>query len=237
MQNLLELYSNNMNIFIKEIRNFSRDNWWLYIIFFICISLIWYTNTGNIFEISVVFFLHFLWDIFMMMMGEYYANWEKRKGSISQILSVIVFTFIGIYAFIFNGKINYLMSQVMFWFTSIKVYFEDMKWVSYKILNYKTSLIIWCLMMWMYWYFNLVHTFAQVLQIIGFIAFSTALILNNEKHKYFWSLMAIFIIMTSSGIETYSSFLQANIKGIDISFTLLPLTVFVFYMKNIKKYL
>ena len=105
MLNSLLLYSNSMNIFLKEIRNFSRDNWWLYIIFFICISLIWYTNTGNIFEISVVFFLHFLWDIFMMMMGEYYANWEKRKGSISQILSVIVFTFIWIYAFIFNGKI------------------------------------------------------------------------------------------------------------------------------------
>lgn len=223
--------------FLKEIKIFSQDNWWIYIIFIICISIIWYTNTGNIFEISIVFLLHFLWDICMMMMWNYYSNNEKKKWSISQILSFVIFTTIWIYAFIFNGKINYLISQIMFWFTSIKVYLEDIKWITYKIFNYKTSIIIWLLTLWLYYYFHLVSTFGQFLQIVWFISFSIALILNNEKYKYFWSLLSIFIIMFASGVETYSSFLQSNIVGVDISFTLLPLTVFVFYLKNLKKYL
>lgn len=226
-----------MNILLKEVKNFSQDNWWIYIIFVICISLIWYTNTGNIFEITIVFFLHFLADICMMMMWSYYANGDKKNWSISQILSFVIFTIIWIYAFIFNGKINYLISQIMFWFTSIKVYLEDIKWITYKIFNYKTSIIIWLFTLGLYYYFHLISTFGQALQIVWFISFSTALILNNEKYKYFWSLLSIFIIMFASGIETYSSFLQSNIAGVDISFTLLPLTVFVFYLKNLKKYL
>jgi len=88
-----------------------------------------------------------------------------------------------------------------------------------------------------YYNFNLINTFWELLQIIWFISFSTVLILNNEKIKYFWSLVSVFVITLAWSIEIYNSFLISNIKGVDISYTLLPLTVFVFYLKNFKKYL
>lgn len=140
------------NLLLQEIKVFSRENWWIYIIFFICISIIYYTNTGNIFEITIVFFL-------------------------------------------------------------------------------------WLIILWFYFYFDFINSFGQFLQLIWFTIFASFLSINDEKIKYFWSLVGIFLIFLSSGLETYSSFLISNIKWIDISYTLLPLTVFVFYFKNIKKYL
>ncbi len=225
-----------MSRFFQEIKKFSVENGRIYIIFFICIFIIWYTNTGNIFEITIVFFLHFLGDIFMMMMWDYYAQNDKKKWGIYQILSMATFTIISIYAFIFNGKLNYLISQIVFWMSSLKAYF-DIKKSNQKIFNYKTIFWLGILIIWGYMYFDIIHGFWAYLQIIWFILFAAFLSINDEKIKYFWSLVAIFFIFVSSGIETYNSFLIADIKGIDISFFLLPLTVFIFYFKNIKKYL
>lgn len=226
-----------MNILWQEIKNFSRENWWVYLIFFICIWFIYKTGTGNVLEISIVFFFHFMGDIFMMMMGEYYKLWDKRKWSISQGLSVIMFTIIGIYAYFYNGKINYLVSQIMFGFSSIKVYIEDVLWKKIAFFSQTTSLILGLITFWIYWYFDIVHTWNAWMQIVWFFSFANALILTNEKHRYFWSLFSISIIALSSWVETYLSYLAGNIKWIDISFTLLPLTVFVFYFKNITSYL
>jgi len=173
-------------------------------------------------------------------MWDYYSNNDKRKWSIFQVLSVLVFTIIWIYALIFNWKLNYIISQLMFGFTWLKAFFEDIKWVKkYRIFNYKTSIIIiiWLSILLIYYNFNLINTFWELLQIIWFISFSTVLILNNEKIKYFWSLVSVFVITLAWSIEIYNSFLISNIKGVDISYTLLPLTVFVFYLKNFKKYL
>lgn len=225
-----------MSRFFQEIKKFSVENGRIYIIFLICISIIYYTNTGNIFEITIVFFLHFLGDIFMMMMWDYYAQNDKKKWWIYQILSMATFTIISIYAFIFNGKLNYLISQIVFWMSSFKAYF-DIKKSNQKIFNYKTILWVGILIIWGYMYFDIIHGFWAYLQIIGFILFAAFLSINDEKIKYFWSLVAIFFIFVSSGVETYNSFLIADVKGIDISFFLLPLTVFIFYFKNIKKYL
>lgn len=225
-----------MNLLLQEIKKFSRENRWIYIIFLISVSIIWYTNTGNIFEISVIFFLHFLWDIFMMMMWDYYAKNEKKKWWIYQIFSMIVFSIISIYALIFNWKLNYIISQILFWLSSLKAYL-DIKNNPQKILNYKTIFLVWLIILWVYFYFELINSFGQFLQIIGFILFAWFLTINDEKIKYFWSLVWIFLIFLSSGLETYNSFLISNIKGIDVSYTLLPLTVFVFYLKNLKSYL
>lgn len=233
---MIYLLDMTMNKILQEIKKFSLENWWIYIIFIICIFIIWYTNTGNIFEISIIFFLHFLWDIFMMMMWDYYAQNNKKQWGIYQILSMSVFTLIAVYAFIFNGKINYLISQILFWMSSLKAYL-DMKESSQKILNYKMILCVGIMVIWGYIYFDMIHNFSQYLQIIWFTFFAAFLAIHDKKIQYFWSLGSIFLIFLSSGIETYYSFLLADIKWIDISFFLLPLTVFIFYLKNIKKYL
>lgn len=226
-----------MKEIINWIKKFSRKNWWIYIVFVFCLYFIFTTDSWNIVEILIIFTFHFLWDMFMMMMWDNYANNEKKKGSIYQILGLLVFCIISIYSLIFNWKINYIISQLMFWFTWLKVYFEDIFWKKYKIFSYKTSIILWLIILWNYYYFNLFNTFWEFLQMIWFISFSVFLIINNEKIKYFWSLVAIFLTTFAWWTEIYNSFLISNIKWIDISYTLLPLTVFISYLKNIKLYL
>ncbi|MDD5769947.1 MAG: hypothetical protein PHE25_03185 [Candidatus Gracilibacteria bacterium] len=222
-----------MNLLLKEIKLFSKSNWWVYIIFLICISIIWKTNTGNIFEITIIFLLHFLGDLFVMMMSDFYKNKDKRKGSIYQIFSGIIFNIIGIYALIFNAKPNYFISNIMFGFTSLKLYFEDIKQKKYKIFNYKNSIILGIFIFIIFLYFGLLDYIGNFIQLLGFILFAIALILDNEKTKYFLSILALFLQVLGGGLNIYNSFLLANIVGVDVSFTLLPLTVFIFYLKSL----
>lgn len=222
-----------MNLLLKEIKLFSKSNWWVYIIFLICISIIWKTNTWNIFEITIIFLLHFLWDLFVMMMSDFYKNKDKRKWSIYQIFSWIIFNIIWIYALIFNAKPNYFISNIMFWFTSLKLYFEDIKQKKYKIFNYKNSIILWIFIFIIFLYFGLLDYIWNFIQLLWFILFAIALILDNEKTKYFLSILALFLQVLWWWLNIYNSFLLANIVWVDVSFTLLPLTVFIFYLKSL----
>lgn len=226
-----------MNIFFSELKAFSKANWWVFIIFFICIWIIYKTNTWNIFEISIIFFLHFLWDLFVMMMWDYLKNAEKKKWAFYQILSSIIFNIIWFYAFIFNAKPNYLISNIMFFLVSLKHYFLDIKWKDIRFLNYKLSIIVWCFVLGVFYKLNFIANFWQLLQVLSFILFAIFLILDNQRVKYFWSLVSIWLMVLAWAWETYNSFLLSNVKWVDISYTLLPLTVFVFYLKNLKSYL
>lgn len=60
-----------MNVFVKECQKFSRENRWIYAIFFLCLTLIFFTNIGNIFEIVAVFIGR--GDTFMMSGGLFYT--------------------------------------------------------------------------------------------------------------------------------------------------------------------
>jgi len=74
----------------------------------------------------------------MMMMWDYYSNNDKRKWSIFQVLSVLVFTIIWIYALIFNWKLNYIISQLMFGFTWLKAFLKilsEWKNIGYLIIK------------------------------------------------------------------------------------------------------
>lgn len=228
---------NTINLFLKEVKNFSKQNWWIYIMFVLCLSIIYKTNTWNILEISIVFLMHFVWDIFSMMMWDFYINNENKKWTIFQLLSGFIFIIVAIYAFIFNWKVNYLLSQILFWFAGAKSYFYDIKWKKYKFFNYKVSIILWIILTLFVVYTNIINGFGQILQMISFVIFSTFLVVENPKSKYFWLLLWAFLMAIASWIEVYNSFLLWNIKWMDISYTLLPFTVFVFYFKSVKKYL
>jgi hypothetical protein len=60
-------------ILLKEIKIFAKSNWWIFVIFTLCLAIIYKTNTGNIFEISSVFVLHFSGDLAVMMMLYYFS--------------------------------------------------------------------------------------------------------------------------------------------------------------------
>lgn len=226
-----------MNLLLKEIKSFSKNNWWIYIIFILCIAIIGYTNTGNIFEITIVFFLHFLWDLFVMMMVYYFSTNELKKWLFFQCLQFLVFWLVGIYAGITSGKWHYLISHLWFLLPPIKGYFLLFKNKLLSFLNWKFSIGINIFVIFLDYHFGLFSHIPQIIQILWFSIFSIWLILESEKYKFFTSMLWIGFITLGSCIIVWESFHIGTIKGVDVSYALLPLTVFVFYLKNIKKYL
>lgn len=225
-----------MNLLLKELVIFSKSNWWIYIIFFLCIFIIWYTNTWNILEVSLVFIAHFLWDLFIMMMWSYYSIWEMKKWTFSQIWSYIVFWLIWLYAWITQWKWSYLIPQLSFLFPNIKWYFRDVKNKNINFLNWKLSFLVWIIVFWLFYYFWLINNIWNLVQVLWFVLFPLALMIDTNKNRYFLSLIWIFAIAFGSGYEFILSFLSWKVVWVDISYTLLPLTVFIFFLKDIKKY-
>jgi len=55
-------------IFISTIQKFIKENFWVFVVFFVCVGIIWRTNTGSLGEIIIVFVVQFLAQIFFMLL-------------------------------------------------------------------------------------------------------------------------------------------------------------------------
>lgn len=221
-----------MNILILEIKKFSKENWWIYIMFFICLFLIYKTDSWSLLEVSIIFAFHFLWDVFVMMMWDYYTKNENKKALKSQIWSFIIFGLIWIYAWITANKWSYLIPQLLFFWPIIKWFNPKFKWLDYKFLS-----LIWIIVFIFYYSIWLISNIWVFIQILWFILFPIALIIEKERIRYFLSLIWISFIFIWSAFFLYNWFMEKNIIWTDLSYTLLPLTVVIFYLKNLKKYL
>lgn len=230
---MLEIFK----ILLKEIKIFAKSNWWIFVIFALSLVMIYKTNTGNIFEISLVFCMHFFGDLFVMMMAYYFSVKNNNKRLIFQILQVFVFTSLWLYAWFSAWKWHYLFPQIVFILPAIKLYFLEIKGKNIDYLNWKLSFILNLLIIVVNYYLNLLTNIFSFIQIVWFVFFSIGLILINDKEKYLFSLVWIFFISLGWLNVVIDSFLISNIKWIDISYTLLPITVLVFYLKNLKKFI
>ena len=221
-----------MNVFFSEIKEFSRQNWWIYIIFLLCLFVIYKTDSWSILEVSLVFAFHFLWDIFVMMMWDYYAKNEDKKALKSQVWSFIIFGIIWIYAWLTSNKWSYLIPQLLFFWPIVKWFKPNIKW-----LNLNFMLFVWIIVLSWYFLLWLVPSYWVFIQIMWFIIFPISLILINEKLRYFWNLIWISFIFLGSAALLYDWFITKAVIWTDLSYSLLPLTVLVFYLNNLKKYL
>lgn len=221
-----------MNLFLKEIKTFSKQNWWIYIIFIICLFIIYKTGSWNLFEVSIIFFIHFLWDIYVMMMWNFHSKNENRKALLAQIWSFLIFWWIWIYAWLTAWKWSYLIPNLIFFWPIIKWFKPNLKW-----LNSYFMIVVWIFILILYYYLWLILNIAILIQILWFIIFPISLVLKSHKLKYFGSLLWIGFIFLGSTFLLYNWFIEKNINWIDLSFSLLPFTVFIYYIKLIKKYI
>ncbi len=224
------------NLLYKELKTFSKTNWWVYIIFILCLFLIWYTNKGNIYEVVLVFMFHFLWDLFIMMMGSYHARWDLKKSAFSQLWSYITFGVIWLYAWLTSWKWTYFIPQISFLLPNLRWFLKDIKGKTVNFLNWKLSLIVWIFVFLLYYALGLIWSLWEFIQILWFVIFPLSLMIDTKKVRYFLSLIGLFFITFGSGYEFTISFISWNVTWVDISYTLLPLTVFVFFLKDIKKF-
>ena len=234
-----------INLIIKELKQFIKNNWWIFIIFLVCLFFIWKTNYWNIYEVIILFIIQFAGDLCVMIMWDYYSkiNWKNKKQDLKHIkywlyaqsISFIIFCFIGLYAWFYREIWSYLLPQLLFIWPLIQWYLKLFN-IRFNI-NWKFLLFLWIILFYVYYYFWFIENIWVLIQVLWFIIFPISLILNNEKIKYFLSLIWIFFIFLGSLFLLSNWFLNHNISWVDVSYTFLSFTVFVFYLKNLKKYI
>jgi len=238
VRNFLFINKNMINILkllLKEIKIFSINNWWVYLIFIFCIVIIYITSSGNLIEIFWIFFLHFLADIFVMMMLYYFSIKDNIKWTIFQELQILFFTIIWIIWVFASWKYHYLLVQFAFWLSPIKNFFLNFKNKKLNFINYKLGIFINILLFIVLYFINTFTSISIFIQFLWFAFFSVGLILDDYKKQYYINFIWMFLIAFWSFLSLYFSFLVKDISWLDVSYFILPLTVLVFYIKNYKK--
>lgn len=229
---------------LKELKKFSYENYWIFIVFLLIIAFISYTNTGNIWEITALFFLNFLWNVFVMIMQYNYTHDQHKIGSLFHVLLTVVFTWLSLYWWVFNNEIQYLLWQLMYILAATKAFIFYNFHKNIKILNAGSfiflNLVIFILFIHYFEFFNnktLWEWYYAVLQWLGFAWVTTWLVSLNDSFRYYMSYIWAFLITVWSGISVYSSFQNQNVDWVALWFFLLTLIVVIYYTKLLPKYI
>ena len=219
---------------MSYILSFSRANIWIYIIFLVWLAVIGFSNKGNLFAISVIFFSHCAADIAMMMMGDLDGRGKHRDARIAQGVSFLIFTAIGIAAIITKGEWQYMLPQILYGMSAVYAYQRDRSKIEITPLRWgiflgATILIIGCM-----WYYQTFMSITSFLQAVGFLMMPTVLLFENTKERIFGLIITLGCIILGSFFACIWSWALGDISGYQISYFLLPLTVFVFFLKNFR---
>jgi hypothetical protein len=228
--------------FFTEVKNFSRDNWIIYVIYLLMLATILYddANKSSILEVVAITSIHFIADIFIMMMFSAYTRKELKQGTFFQIISMLLFLSVKLYTGMIGGGWHYLAADPIYILAAIKNYWKDVKKADLKAVNpiliiMLSLLIIGAVLipLGISSEGRIFSSSAQIVQTIGIFLFAVALsITNNEKHRYIVSIVALSLMVVGSAWETVNTFILGKISALALSYTLLPLTVLVYYVKN-----
>ena len=225
--------------FIKEVKAFSRTNWWVYIIYFILLGIILKVEQEKLPSVLMITSLHFVADIFIMMMFTAYSNNQKKQGTYYQVMSMLIFMSLKIYTGIVDHTWHYLAADPIYIFAAVKNYRIDVKKSDLKFVNYKTMsvlgifIILFLMVVSTRPSSSLTITPSEWVQTTGIFLFAIALSTTGNEHlRSELAIMALVAMVAGSAWETGSLLVNHKIVGLALSYFLLPLTVLVFYIRN-----
>ena len=234
-----------LNMFLAEVKRFSQNNWWVYIIYILLLIYIKiFTDSEHIRAVLLTTSLHFIADIFIMMMFSAYSRKEYSEGAYFQIISMLIFLSTKIYTGIFNKEWHYLTADLIYALAAIKNYRLDVKRINITQINLTTMSILSVFIIFIVFIIPLKESGGPVLfsyawqwvQIAGIFLFAIALsTTGNERLRYLLSVVALLAMISGSGWHIAESIVTNRINGIsglDLSYFLLPLTVLIFYIKR-----
>lgn len=221
---------------IKQFHQFSRENWWIYIIFTIAFLIIIYTGKGNLYEIIGIFLLNILWNVYMLLMQDSFKDEKFRTGAIFLLIWNVLYWILALYSFFVNNEPQYLLWQIGFQLAGIKTFLFFYHDKQLKYLSFKFMLILSIM---------LVFIGAQYLGISGYSFFQSiwfALTVVgisevSDLRRYFLIFLWVIVTAASSFAWLYINYLDGNIFGITISFAILSLSSSIFYLKILPNYI
>jgi len=241
--------------FISSLGVFFKTNWWIVIIYVIIIaSLIHFQPKKNIewslFDAILTSSIHFVADIFILMMITEYAENKRSSGSLFQLIAMILFTIAKLYSGIVESNWRYLFADLAFIVAGIKNYRSDVNQKSFVINNLgKFSLIcILCLFSFFWYIGNVEHGhelyeisiieyignhYTDLITIVGLLLFAAGLFeSNNQKLSDVLVVCGLSFVVAISGNAILGVLDGDHPSGLEISHFLLPLTVLVYKIKT-----
>ena len=225
-----------MNIFLNELKIFSRNNWWIYVLFIFILGLVYFTWRWNIVQITSLFLLNFVANIFIMAAIWNYSEKKNKIGAVYHFSWTSVFIVLWLYSLIFLGQSQYILRQIMFLLGAIKAFSYYNFEKDLKILNEKTFIILNLVLIFVY-----IKLFdfqvAWFLQALGFSFVTTWLVSIKDKFRYFWNLFWTFFIIVGSLIYVKFSYISWSLDGVSLWFSLLTLTALIYFLKLLPNYI
>lgn len=170
----------------------------------------------------------------MMMMGDLDGRGQHRDARVAQGISFFIFTAIGIAAIITKGEWQYMLPQILYGLSAVYAYQRDrskreiilLRW---SVFTGATLAIITCM-----WYYQTFTNIASFLQAVGFLMMPVVLLFENTKERIYGLIITLGCIIVGSFLACIQSWMLGDISGYQISYFLLPLTVFAFFVQNSK---
>lgn len=235
---------NVFKLFIQEVKNFSKKNWWIYIIYSFLLLATALVSTDDLSLVIVITTLHFIADIFMMMMFQAYSMNKHKNGAYFQIVSLIIFLSIKIYTGLTSGHWVYIIADPIFILAALKNYQVDVKKSDIRVINFASMTIlsglIFSASLIAKYYFEL-NQFRKMNLIewnllLGLFLFAIGLATTgNEQRRYILAVLGLSLIVFSSFLKTFVSLYSSEVHGLEISYAILPLTVLFYNLKLWKK--
>lgn len=228
--------------FIDEIKSFSLRNWWLYVIYIIMLIVITITESNSVPTVILTSTVHFIADIFIMMMFTAYNQGRFKSGSYFQFFSMLIFFALKLWAGVYKGEWHYISADVIYALSAFKNYQLDVQKKEVRFINPITLsllsiIIIFGLLPLLKT--NILQNFWQSIQTMGIFLFGIALsYTGHEKNRYFFSVFSLFVMVLGSAVVTATRLSGIkDLNGLEFSYTILPLTVLVFYLRQLHNYL
>lgn len=237
-------------MFLKELKNFSRENWWVYVLFILLIIFVIFMDIWNPLEITLIFLANFIANIWIMVMQSNYTANNNKLGSIYHISATLIFLCIGLYWLFALGQSQYLIWQIAYSLAAIKAF----SFYNYKkqlsIINEKTFIILNISLFLFFTYHLKIFSIDSVLinlpfitQALGFSLITTWLVSINDSLRYWLNVVWIFLLSSGSFWLTLNSIFwiypskDPYLDAIAVWYFILTLTVFIYYIKLLPKYL
>lgn len=234
---------------LQEVKKFSKDNWWVYLLLIFSLIIVWISWKGNLVEILILFVANFFANLSIMVMQSHYTAKNNKTWSFYQLLSVTIFTTIAIYWLLVLNQSQYIIWQICYILAALKTFSFYNFWKNFKYINafslWVLNIILLSIFIWfsetnisLFWldiYFT--ASIWAVIMWLGFSFVTTWLVSISHNLEYWFNLIWISLIVYWSGLLIFTWFNNWNINWIELGYFILTSTVLVYYLKIIKKYL
>lgn len=228
----------------QELYLFSRENWWIFPIFFLAIWVVDHFEKWNIWELAVLFLLNFLWNVFVMIMQKNYTHNDFQIWSLFHVLLTIIFSGLSIYGLLVNGQSQYLLWQVMYILAATKAFAFYYFHKNISIFRGRTFFFINILLLSIFIYYfeffnndSIASQYYALIQWAWFALVTTGLVSLNDTFRYYMSYIWASFITIWSLLAVISSYVLWAVDWVAFWYFLLTLAVVIYYTKLLPKYL